>query len=48
MGTDIEVLDAKEMLMHRVRDYDAILSAVKEQDKLRREVRGENSYKNHL
>ncbi len=33
----------KDILMHRVKNYDTILSAVKEQDKLRRKVRGEKS-----
>ncbi len=43
MGTDTEVLNAKEMLMHRVKNYDAILSAIKEQDKLRKKVEGKSS-----
>ncbi|EDY34706.1 hypothetical protein ABOONEI_2536 [Aciduliprofundum boonei T469] len=30
-------------MRHRVKDYDAILSAIKEQDKLRKKVRGESS-----
>ncbi len=43
MDANTDALNVKDILMHRVKDYDAILSAIKEQDKLRKNVGGESS-----
>ncbi len=43
MDANTDALNVKDILMHRVRDYDVILSAIKEQDKLRKKVGGESS-----
>jgi len=47
MHTETEVSEMKELMKelinHRVRDYDSIISALKIQDNLRRKIRGEES-----
>ena len=47
MHTETEVSEMKELMkeliIHRVRDYDSIISALKIQDNLRRKIRGEES-----
>ncbi len=43
MSANTDALNVKDILMHRVKNYDTILSAIKEQDKLRKKVGGESS-----